>query len=86
MSDKKIEPFAVYPSDQRAAAETTTGGWVRGVYQYAMEYTAAARSLRGVAFLMGGGLGVLCFLDFSVGCSLTFLVASCLRMHLGGFF
>ena len=62
MSDKKIEPFAVYPSDKRAAAETTTGGWVRGVYQCAIEYTTSAKSVRGVVFLMGGiGASLICF-------------------------
>lgn len=73
MSDKKIEPFAVYPSDQRAAAETTTGGWVRGVYQYAMEYTTAARSLRGVAFLMGG-MGVAVLSSFVCWMSISSMV------------
>jgi len=54
MSDKKLVPFAVYPNDQRAAEETTTGGWVRGMYPQAIEYTTSAKSVRGVVFLIGG--------------------------------
>ena len=54
MTDKKLVPLAVYVSDQRAANESTTGGWVRGVYPDALEYTTSAKSLRGVAFLIGG--------------------------------
>jgi hypothetical protein len=54
MSDKKLVPLAVYGSDQRAVNESTTGGWVRGVYANALEYTTSAKSLRGVPFLIGG--------------------------------
>ena len=54
MSEKKLVPLAVYPQDQRAAHETTTGGWVRGIYTSAIEYTTSAKSSRGVVFLMGG--------------------------------
>jgi hypothetical protein len=67
MTDKKLVPLAVYASDQRAANESTTGGWVRGVYPNAIEYTTSAKSLRGVVFLIGGvgcavGSGFFCWL------------------------
>jgi hypothetical protein len=67
MSDKKFVPLAVYASDQPAAKESTTGGWVRGVYPSALEYTTSAKSLRGVVFLIGGvgcalGAGFMCTL------------------------
>jgi hypothetical protein len=54
MSDTKLVPFAVYARDQRAADEATSGGWIRGTYPHAIEYTTSAKSLRGVAFLLGG--------------------------------
>lgn len=54
MSEEKLVPLAVYLQDQRAAHETTTGGWVRGVYPNAIEYATSAKSSRGVVFLMGG--------------------------------
>ena len=69
MSDKSLIPMAVYTSDQRAANESTTGGWVRGAYSNALEYTTSAKSLRGVAFLIGGlGTAALC----AFGASLFF--------------
>ena len=61
MSDKSLIPMAVYASDQRAANESTTGGWVRGAYSNALEYTTSTKSLRGVPFLLGGlGTATLC--------------------------
>ncbi|TBO27693.1 hypothetical protein EYS42_16435 [Aquabacterium lacunae] len=62
MSEEKFVPLAVYLQDQRVAHETTAGGWVRGVYPNAIEYTTSAKSLRGVVFLMGGvGTASICF-------------------------
>lgn len=62
MSEEKLVPLAVYLQDQRVAHETTAGGWVRGVYPNAIEYTTSAKSLRGVVFLMGGvGTASICF-------------------------
>ena len=61
MSDKSLIPMAVYTSDQRAANESTTGGWVRGgllkragVHHFGQEPTRGG-------FLIGGlGTAVLC--------------------------
>ncbi len=70
MSDKKLVPFAVYPHNERAAPEGTGGGWVRGVYAGAVEYTTSAKNTRGVAFLMGGmGGAVIAF--FASGLFMT---------------
>lgn len=54
MSEKKLVPFAVYQQTQRATEEATNGGWVRGMYPNAVEYTTSAKSTRGVVFLIGG--------------------------------
>lgn len=59
MIEKKLVPFALYQQEQCAAEEATTGGWVRGVYTEAIEYTTVARSLRGSVFLIGGVGGAL---------------------------
>ena len=50
------KPHAVYLQDRSAAPQTTTRGWVRGVYQHAIEYTTFDKSVRGVVFLFGGVL------------------------------
>jgi len=61
MREEKLVPFSVYLQSQRSADEATTGSWVRGIYPSAIEYTSSAKSLRGVAFLMGGfGTALLC--------------------------
>ena len=64
-------PHAVYLHDRPAAPDVTSGGWIRGVYPHAIEYTTFDKSVRGVAFLLGAGImtggagfgGVLIFLD-----------------------
>ncbi|HRH18268.1 MAG TPA: hypothetical protein PLS22_12520 [Aquabacterium sp.] len=48
------KPHAVYLQDRSAAPQTTTRGWVRGVYQHAIEYTTFDKGIRGAAFLFGG--------------------------------
>jgi hypothetical protein len=69
-----VKPHAVYLQDRAVASESTTNGWVRGVYQHAIEYTTFDKSIRGVAFLLGGvGMaslaGFFCwlFFDFLTG-------------------
>jgi hypothetical protein len=49
-------PNAVYLQDRKAAEEGTTNGLVRGVYDRAIEYSTFDKSVRGVAFLLGGAL------------------------------
>lgn len=61
MSDNNLVPMAVYAGNQSAASESTTCGWVRGIYPSALEYTTSAKGLRGVTFLIGGlGTAGLC--------------------------
>lgn len=50
------KPHAVYLQDRAAAPQSTTNGWVRGIYQQAIEYTTFDKSVRGVVFLLGGVL------------------------------
>lgn len=51
------EPREVFAHRVSASPIARTGGWVRGVYQDAIEYTTADKSIRGVAFLIGGLVG-----------------------------
>ena len=59
MSTASKKPHLVYAHDRAAAPEATTNGWVRDVYRDALEYTTSDKSVRGVTFLMGGGLTAL---------------------------
>ena len=62
MSEKKLIPFAIYPQDQHTSDDATSGGWIRGEYRNAIEYTTSAKSKRGIIFLMGGiGAASICF-------------------------
>lgn len=48
------KPFAIYHGNQRASDDATSGGWVKGVYLNALEYTSSPKGTRGTAFLLGG--------------------------------
>ena len=48
------EPRMTFEHKRSASPLVTTGGWVRGVYAHAIEYTTADKSVRGVYFLFGG--------------------------------
>ncbi|WP_194945153.1 DUF6708 domain-containing protein [Limnohabitans sp. DM1] len=55
---KKIDTtHATFEHKRGTSSIATTGGWVRGVYVNAIEYTTTDKSVRGVAFLFGGLFG-----------------------------
>ncbi|MBL0730558.1 DUF6708 domain-containing protein [Piscinibacter sp. HJYY11] len=70
-----VKPHAVYVQDLLAAPQVTTNGWVRGVYQHAIEYTTFDRSVRGVPFLFGG-VGIASLAFFAGGTSFSLFAES----------